>query len=200
MAQFFLLFCLLLINLSYAGSAPTPINSPTAVTQDTEKLTITADELDYIPASNISNAKGHARAEKGEGNERQILTADEFIVHFKEQPKDGKPESKTNNSSSGQDIETIDAKDNVIMVKGDLVMTAEKCVYSSEMAKDPKKADQIDCQGNVSVTKGGHLIKGDEGTVNLKTGIYTVKKSPFSKRKRVEAFIQTQSSDKKVRT
>ncbi len=172
MVRFFLIFCLMQVSLLCAEPAS---NQPAS------SITITGDEMLYNTDKNVSEVTGNARAEKGVGPEKQILTADKFIVHF----RDSNAEKSA--TSSGQDIETIDAKGNVVVVKEDLVMKADSGTYSSEMAKDPQKADQIDCKDNVSITKAGHLIQGDEGTVNLKTGIYTVKKL---KRKRVKALIQ----------
>jgi lipopolysaccharide export system protein LptA len=183
-----------MLSVSYANLVP---NQPNSAAGD--HIVINGNEMNYETDKNISRVIGNARAEKGIGPERQILTAQEFVVHFRDRQKDTKsnPEQTV---SSGQDIEIIEAKGNVVMIKGDLVMKADNCVYSSEMAKDPKKADQTDCRDNVSVTKAGHYIQGDEGTVNLKTGVYTVRKSPNSKRKKVNALIQTPNPAEKSTT
>lgn len=139
-----------------------------------EAIIINGDSMDYDTTLNKSTVVGNARAERGVGPQKHILTAKKFDVHFKD-----KTEKTESSSTGGGDIEEIKAIGDAVLVKDadKLTVKADYCFYrpgEGKEVKDPTKIEFIECQDNVKLTKAGHYLEGDKAVININTGVYKV--------------------------
>ncbi|MBY0282032.1 MAG: hypothetical protein K2W94_07755 [Alphaproteobacteria bacterium] len=172
-----------------AAKASTSLPTPNSMHSD-EAIIINGDTIDYDTNLNKSTVIGNARAERGIGPQKHILTAKRFDVHFKD--KGGKTE---NASMAGGDIEEIKAIGEAVLVKeGDqLTVKADHCFYrpgtgNEEKSKDSDKIEFIECQNNVKLSKAGHYLEGDKAVININTGVYKV-----TSNKRVRGILKSPS-------
>ncbi|MBY0463091.1 MAG: hypothetical protein K2Q34_07920 [Alphaproteobacteria bacterium] len=162
-----------LIGSIAQANAPIPIQS--SMNTD-EAIIINGDAMDYDTNLNKSTVVGNARAERGVGPQKHILTAKKFDVHFKE-----KTEKTESSSNVGGDIEEIKAIGDAVLVKeaDQLTVKADYCFYRpgegvDAKTKDPNKIEFIECQDNVKLSKAGHYLEGDKAVININTGVYKV--------------------------
>lgn len=88
-------------------------------------------------------------------------------------------EVNNNVNSFGQDIEWIEAKDQVQVTFPNRTMTADYC---KSMGK------KINCTGNVMITAGKNHVKGDKGSFDLENDQYEISTNPSTKQQ-VEATL-----------
>ncbi|NBT85223.1 MAG: hypothetical protein EBT45_01805 [Alphaproteobacteria bacterium] len=170
-----------------AGSlvmASTSVPVATSMSTD-EAIIINGDSMDYDTNLNKSTVVGNARAERGVGPQKHILTAKKFDVYFKD-----KSEKTESPSKVGGDIEEIKAIGDAVLVKeaDQLTVKADYCFYRPGEGKDvkvPHKIEFIECQDNVKLTKAGHYLEGDKAVININTGVYKVTSS-----KRVRGILK----------
>ena len=153
--------------------AEAPLPNGNSMNTD-EAIIINGDSMDYDTAQNKSTVVGNARAERGVGPQKHILTAKKFDVHFKD-----KTEKTESSSTGGGDIEEIKAIGDAVLVKeaDKLTVKADYCFYrpgEGKEVKDPTKIEFIECQDNVKLTKAGHYLEGDKAVININTGVYKV--------------------------
>ncbi len=173
-------FCLLIFAF-----CATPLQAENDQHTFAEALVITGDEMQYEPQKNESYVVGHAKAQRSptEKNSwsQHILTADTFCVQFRSQ-----------GLSSEKNIQSIQAQGHVCFRDKDFEIKAEQCIYYPPDVPKSDTAERIVCKTKVTLKKGKHVLKGDQGEVNLKTGLYQV--TTTSPTHPVEAVIMPQPS------
>jgi lipopolysaccharide export system protein LptA len=111
---------------------------------------VTADRLDLARAEGTALFTGNVLAIQGD----MRLNADWVLVEYVLLP-DG---------TLGDDIETITARDNVLLV------TPEEAAEGNEAIYTPL-TNQVVMTGDVLLTQGGNTVAGDRLVVDLETGI-----------------------------
>lgn len=162
-----------------------------------EAIIINGDSMDYDTNKNKSTVVGNARAERGTGVQKHILTANKFDVYFKN--KTEKAEKTETSSMAGNDIEEIQAIGDAVLVKeaDKLTVKADYCFYRPGEGKEVKastssgKIEFIECQNNVKLTKAGHYLEGDKAVINIDTGVYKV-----TSNKRVRGILKQEPKAK----
>ena len=175
---------LLIGSEAFAGAGTPAENSMNT----DEAIIINGDSMDYDTSLNKSTVIGNARAERGVGPQKHILTAKKFDVYFK-----NKTEKAESSSMAGGDIEGIKAIGDAVLVKeaDKLTVKADYCFYRPGEGKDvkvPHKIEFIECQDNVKLTKAGHYLEGDKAVINIDTGVYKVTSG-----KRVRGILKSPS-------
>lgn len=125
----------------------------------TQEDVVTArDSLEYWEVQKLAVARGKAEVtrtdpEKGTTN---IIRADVMTANFAEKP-DG-----------GQEMEIVDAYDNVEILTPCEYVTADRAHYlvTEQLAT---------LNGNVKITRGNNQLNGDVAEMNMATGISTLK-------------------------
>ena len=163
MKCFKFLFLVFLISASLAETTP----------QESEAIVINGHSIAYDTKNNTSTVVGNARAERGAGDQKHILTANRFDVHFKKSIEQNSSES---GSMGGSDIEKIEATGDAILIKAadKLTVKADYCFYRAKDGRDPSKIEFIECQGNVKLNKDKNYLEGDKAVINMNTGVYNV--------------------------
>ena len=175
---------LLIGSEAFAGAGTPAENSMNT----DEAIIINGDSMDYDTSLNKSTVIGNARAERGVGPQKHILTAKKFDVYFK-----NKTEKAESSSMAGGDIEGIKAIGDAVLVKeaDKLTVKADYCFYrpgEGKEVKNPSKIEFIECQDNVKLTKAGHYLEGDKAVINIDTGVYKVTSG-----KRVRGILKSPS-------
>lgn len=176
------------------ATLPSIENSKSPASSD-EAIIINGDSMDYDTNKNKSTVIGNARAERGEGIQKHILTAKKFDVYFK-----NKGEKTGTTATDGNDIEEIKAIGDAVLVKeaDKLTVKADYCFYRPGEGKEAQpnastKIEFIECQDNVKLTKAGHYLEGDKAVININTGVYKVTSS-----KRVRGILKSPPKAKPV--
>jgi lipopolysaccharide export system protein LptA len=181
-----------IISFLIGNAALASTVSPTGSSMKTdEAIIINGDTMDYDTGLNKSTVVGNARAERGSGAQKHILTAKRFDVYFK-----NKTEKSENSSQAGGDIQEIKAIGDATLVKESdkLTVKADYCFYRPGEGKGENKPDKIEfieCQNNVKLTKEDHYLEGDKAVIDINTGIYKV-----TSKKRVRGILKPPSASK----
>lgn len=103
----------------------------------------------------------------------QVIMADQMTLHYKKDPQEGE-----------ERIEKIIATGQVIAHNADQKVTGDMGVYNPQTGI-------IEMHGNVVLTEGGNIAKGDIVTVNLRTGVnsLTTEKKEGKPKERVKGTL-----------
>ncbi len=183
----------LLLKVEAIASVVQPLENVKSAPSSEEAIVINGDSMDYDTNKNKSTVVGNARAERGAGPQKHILTAKKFDVYFK-----NKAEKTETSSMAGNDIEEIQAIGDAVLVKeaDKLTVKADYCFYRPGEGKEaktnaPGKIEFIECQDNVKLNKAGHYLEGDKAVINIDTGVYKVTST-----KRVRGILKQQPKAK----
>ncbi len=140
-------------------------------------IEITADAMEWMDNERIAVARGNADAIQG----RYRLFADVLTAHLLEN------DEGENGAASGNGIRLIEADGNVRLVTPDEVVTGANGDYDVENR-------QVSLQGDVVLTQGENVARGDRLDMDLTTGVSRLTALPSSGG-RVSAIFTPESEE-----
>lgn len=146
--------------------------------------------MQYEFKKNEAYINGNAFAERSfflssSNIRKQLLTADTFYIRFKSNVS-------SSTSQDFQNIEFIEAKNNVTFTDQDLMIKADYCIYYAETDSNKSQlAGRVTCTQQVTLKKGEHTLKGDKAEANLQNGTYKMYSSDPAKK--VQAVLSPQA-------
>ena len=109
------------------------------------------------------------------------------LVVFYEDDAGSKPAAASSTTQTGsqqnQQIKRVEAKGNVLVVQKDQTATGETGVFDM-------RANTVTLTGNVVISRGPNVVKGDTLTVNMTTGDSLISCGKSQEKCRVQALIQ----------
>lgn len=147
------------VGISSAASAQSALSGGTFDTN--QPLEITADSLEVQQAKQLAIFEGNVQVEQGEIRMR----ANKLVVHYSD--------SKSSTSGAPANIRQIDATGKVFLSSPRETAQGDWGVYDVTNK-------HIDLQGNVVLTQGKNVLRGDKMTLNLVTGKSRVEGGPVS--------------------
>lgn len=167
-ARFLCFVTLLLINATFANSAPVPA----PLTSAQPNIKILSEQMDCDQNHNVCIAKGNAIAEKLDDSKVKILKADQITSYFSKEGGTGPLK-----------VARLEAEGNVFFIIGDIIIQGKRGIYLAEN----EIAEVFD---DVKITNGNNQLDGGYATVNMKTGRYSIKRG----QEPVQALIFTKGS------
>lgn len=140
-----------------------------------KKLEIKADQLTYISKEKKSYATGRAQAILTDDIDKKVLHANSLTIFHSNQEQ----------KNEDDNIERIEAFDNVIFEHPHFTLKAHQCIYE-------KQSQTVLCDECVHIydKRKNHQIIGDHGKIDLRTDIYSVyKKSKPNQKEQAEAVF-----------
>lgn len=135
-----------------------------------------------------NGGSGFATADWGTNESLKKLKAKSIQAKMHEESTNSSKKSSTEATDSiGQDIEWIEAKDQVEVTFPGRVMTADYC---------KSEGKKINCKGNVHIIAGKNTVSGDIGSFDLENDRYEISTNPSSS-KQVEATLHVEKDYKK---
>ncbi|RME94068.1 MAG: LPS ABC transporter substrate-binding protein LptA, partial [Alphaproteobacteria bacterium] len=124
-----------------------------------QPIDIESDSLEVLDAKNIAIFRGNVKAVQGS----MVLRSRELHVKYTQSEK-RQAGASAPAASGGTQITTIDAKGPVI------ITTADSQTVTSDWALFDVQQQLVTIGGNVVLTQGENVIKGDRLIIDLKTG------------------------------
>ena len=118
-------------------------------TESDQPIQIESDRLEIRDSEQIAIYSGNVRVQQG----ATTLKTTELRVHYTGEASGGAP---------GSAVERIEAGSPVLVQSGDQTATGDRAVL--EMARD-----MITMSGNVVLSQGENVVRGQQLTINLKT-------------------------------
>jgi lipopolysaccharide export system protein LptA len=123
-------------------------------------IQIEADRLEVRDAEKLAIYTGHVRVLQGDA----LLEAPVLRVFYTKDPEQGPSGGAAQGSIAGSQVTRLEAGPGVTVHSGDQVATADQAVF--EMA-----TDLVTMTGNVVLTQGENVVRGERLVVNLTTKI-----------------------------
>jgi lipopolysaccharide export system protein LptA len=158
---------------------PIKINSATLEVRDKDKVATFAGDVHLVQGDTTMRSKT-------------------LVVFYDDDPsKSGKPpaggaqgaQQNQNQQNQTQQIKRVEAKGNVIVVQKDQTATGESGIFDM-------RANTVTLLGNVVISQGPNVVKGEKLTVDMTTGVSRVEcaKPPCSTGSRVQMLVTPSSA------
>ena len=153
--------------LASAGAAQTQKGVPNALQgfsqNRTQPVQIEAASLEVRDRDKVATFSGKVNVTQGDTN----MKANTLVVFYDQEAAPGAMKAATPGPEGAQQIRRLEAKGNVIVTQKDQVATGDQGIFDM-------RANTVTLLGNVVMTKGQNVMKGERLVVNLETGISTV--------------------------
>lgn len=172
-------------RLSAQGAAQNVPNALQGFSQNRDKpVKIAAASLEVRDKDQTATFTGDVNLIQGD----TTLKCRSLVVFYDQNAKGGKDGKGSMTAASGtpggaQQIRRLEAKGGVVVTQKDQTATGENGVFDM-------RANTVTLIGNVVVTQGPNILRGDRLVVDLSTGVSRVESG---NRGRVEALIQPNS-------
>jgi len=123
-------------------------------------IQIEADRLEVRDAEKLAIYSGHVRVLQGDA----LLEAPVLRVYYTKEAKQDSTGGVTQGPIAGSQVSRLEAGPGVTVRSGDQVATADQAVF--EMA-----TDLVTMTGNVLLTQGENVVRGERLVVNLTTKV-----------------------------
>lgn len=123
-------------------------------------IQIEADRLEVRDAEKLAIYSGHVRVLQGDA----LLEAPVLRVYYTKEAKQDSTGGETQGPIAGSQVSRLEAGPGVTVRSGDQVATADQAVF--EMA-----TDLVTMTGNVLLTQGENVVRGERLVVNLTTKV-----------------------------
>jgi lipopolysaccharide export system protein LptA len=151
-----------------------------------QPVKIESDALEVRDKQRQATFMGNVKLTQGE----TILQCKTLVIFYEDTaapaaPKKGAPATAQKQgvgTGSGQQIKRAEAKGDVRVTQKDQTATGDNGVFDV-------KSNNVTLTGNVVVTQGTNVLRGDRMVVNLDTGVARVESSDKDKTKRVEGLF-----------
>jgi len=160
--------------ISYSGHYVQASEANKKILPDNRLIEITADRLEAYDEKRIVIFTGNAVATQGE----RIIKAESLLLHYKKEGQSGRIEGLQSMGGVGELVK-IEAKGQVSVSQGDLLVTGEQAVYYQDTQK-------IVMTGSAMMRQGDNIVQGDKIEVFLNENRGVVE---AGENKRVKATI-----------
>jgi lipopolysaccharide export system protein LptA len=176
-----------------ALATTTPSGPPNALqgfSQNRDKpLKITSVSLEIRDKEKVATFSGDVHLVQGDTTLRSKTLAvfydDEADAASKDAPKPAKPPAAAGASAEpmSQQIRRVEAKGGVLVTQKDQTATGESGIFDMQ-------ANTVTLLGNVVISQGQNVVRGDRLTVDLTSGVSRVECGKTQGQCRVQALIQ----------
>ena len=173
------------ISAPYAQQAGAPPNALQGFSQNRDKpIKINAATLEVRDKDKVATFAGDVHLVQGDTTLRS-----KTLVVFYDDDAASKPAAKPaagaaeSGAQQNQQIKRVEAKGNVIVVQKDQTATGESGVFDM-------RANTVTLLGNVVISQGQNVVKGDTLTVDMTTGVSHIACGKTQEKCRVQALIQ----------
>ncbi len=170
----------------YAQNAPSgPPNALQGFSQNRDKpLKISSASLEVRDKEKMATFSGDVHLVQGDTT---LRTKTLVVFYDDEAPAQGKPPPPANagtaSTPSNQQIKRVEAKGGVIVVQKDQTATGENGIFDM-------RANTVTLLGNVVISQGQNVVKGDRLTVDMTSGVSRVECGKNPGTCRVQALLQ----------
>jgi lipopolysaccharide export system protein LptA len=184
------------LGVSIAMAQPAPKDQPGGAMQGLQlnrdqPVKIESDTLEVRDKSQQATFIGNVKLVQGD----TILQCQSLVIFYEQgsaapaQKKGAKSAQKTGGPGGGQQIKRAEAK-------GDVLVTQKDQTAKGEFGVFDVKSNTVTLTGNVVVTQGTNVLRGERMLVNLTTGVSTVEsgQSKSGERQRVEGLFNPSST------
>ena len=147
---------------------PIKINSATLEVRDKDKMATFSGDVHLVQGDTTLRSK------------TLVVFYDDDAASKPEKPSAGAIQT---GPQQNQQIRRVEAKGNVIVVQKDQTATGESGVFDM-------RANTVTLLGNVVISQGPNVVKGDTLTVDMTTGVSRIACGKTQERCRVQALIQ----------
>lgn len=183
-----------------ATAAPGPPNALQGFSQNRDKpLKITSASLEVRDKEKIATFAGDVHLVQGD----TTLRSKTLIVFYDDEadgksdaskadaskadaPKPPKPAAGADAAPMSQQIRRVEAKGGVLVTQKDQTATGESGIFDMQ-------ANTVTLLGNVVISQGQNVVRGDRLTVDLNSGVSRVECGKTQGQCRVQALIQPNS-------
>jgi lipopolysaccharide export system protein LptA len=163
-----------------SAQAQTSQSAPSALqgfsTNRNDPVQIEADTLELRDKDKIATFTGNVQVTQGDTQ----LKARQLVVHYDGTGADAQP------GAQGQ-IRRLEARGNVAVRQKDQVATGEAATFDM-------RQNTVTISGNVTLTQGRNVLKGDRVVVDLKSGVSRIESGASGGPQRVQGlFVPGQS-------
>ena len=183
-------------STSPASTAPSgPPNALQGFSQNRDKpLKITSASLEVRDKDKIATFSGDVHLVQGDTTLRSktlivFYDDDSDAASKPEAPKPAKPPANAPNANAepmSQQIRRVEVKGGVLVTQKDQTATGESGVFDMQ-------ANTVTLLGNVVISQGQNVVRGDRLTVDLNSGVSRVECGKTQGQCRVQALIQPNS-------
>jgi lipopolysaccharide export system protein LptA len=155
---------------------PIKINSATLEVRDKEKMATFAGDVHLVQGDTTMRSKT-------------------LVVFYDDDAASNQPKPSAAAQAGGQQnqqIKRVEAKGNVIVVQKDQTATGESGIFDM-------RANTVTLAGNVVISQGQNVVKGDTLTVDMTTGVSHIACAKGQDKCRVQALIQPGAMKPEVR-
>ena len=184
------------IALPHAQQSSGPPNALQGFSQNRDKpIRINSATLEVRDKDKVATFSGDVHLVQGDTTMRSKT----LVVFYEDdaEPKPAKPPAGaapagTPQNQQNQQIKRVEAKGNVIVVQKDQTATGESGVFDM-------RANTVTLLGNVVISQGQNVVKGDTLTVDMTTGVSLISCGKTQDKCRVQALIQPGSMKPETR-
>jgi lipopolysaccharide export system protein LptA len=174
------------VSLPAHAAPPTPSGPPNALqgfSQNRDQpVKIESATLEVRDKDKVATFGGNVHLVQGD----TTLRCKTLVVYYEPNNTPGAIKAERPGPGGQQQIRRLEAKGGVIVTQKDQTATGDNGVFDM-------KSNTVTLLGNVVVTQGQNILKGDRLVVNLTTGVSNVE-CGHSSQCRVQALIQPNSS------
>ena len=173
-----------------ASQTTQPVANPLGFSQNSDQpIRITSTSLEVHDKDHFATFSGNVHVVQGEST----LTCKTLVVFYEDHSEAGPaPKAapkKAGQSSSNQSIKRLEAKGSVVVTQKDQATQKDQTASGDNGVFDVKTNTAI-LTGNVVVTQGDNVIRGDKLFMDMTTGVTRVE----SGKGRVDALIKPNNS------
>jgi lipopolysaccharide export system protein LptA len=171
------------VTAVHAQQSSSPPNALQGFSQNRDKpIKITSATLEVRDKDKMATFAGDVHLVQGDTTMRSKT----LVVFYDDDPsaKPGTPSaSGQGGPAQNQQIKRVEAKGNVIVVQKDQTATGETGVFDM-------KANTVTLVGNVVISQGPNVVKGDTLTVDMTTGVSRIACGKAQEKCRVTGLFQ----------
>jgi lipopolysaccharide export system protein LptA len=168
----------------HAQQSNAPPNALQGFSQNRDKpIKITSASLEVRDKDKMATFAGDVHLVQGDTTMRS-----KTLVVFYDDDSSAKPGTPSTSGQAGgaqqnQQIKRVEAKGNVIVVQKDQTATGESGIFDM-------KANTVTLVGNVVISQGPNVVKGDTLTVDMTTGVSRIVCGKVQEKCRVTGLFQ----------
>jgi lipopolysaccharide export system protein LptA len=165
----------------HAQQSNAPPNALQGFSQNRDKpIKITSTTLDVRDKDKIATFSGDVYLVQGD-----TTTRSQTLVVFYEDDAPANPGTASGQAAAeqNQQIKRVEAKGNVIVVQKDQTATGESGIFDM-------KSNTVTLVGNVVISQGSNVVKGDTLTADMTTGVSRIACGTAQEKCRVQSSFQ----------
>ena len=162
----------------HAQQSNAPPNALQGFSQNRDKpIKITSATLEVRDKDKMATFSGDVHLVQGD----TTMRSQTLVVFYEEDAQ--KPAAASGQATQNQEIKRVEAKGKVIVVQKDQTATGESGIFDM-------KSNTVTLVGNVVISQGPNVVKGDTLTVDMTTGVSRIVCGKGQEKCRVQGLFQ----------